>query len=116
DRQQLLLAAGKRHPLLLAALRKAREVVVDPLKRPTRLFRDLGQNEVLFDRETGDNAAVLRHERDPHARRLEGGQPMERLTLQIDLPPSELRLVGTGDGAQRRRLARAVASQKGEDL
>src|SRR3546814_1851641 len=83
------------------------------------LFRSLGdlrQREVLLDRQAGDDAPVLGDQLDSLACRLERPQRVDRRAAEPDLPLHQGRLVGTGDGAERRGLAGAVAPQQGDDL
>jgi hypothetical protein len=61
DCKHLLLAARKRHPILLATFGEAREMLVNAIESPTMTWCDLGEVEVLFHHKAGDHPPVLRH-------------------------------------------------------
>ena len=102
DRQHLLLAAGKRRRLLPPPLGEAREVPVDALQRPADRLGDLREDQVLLDGQAADDAAVLRHELDAGARRLDtpsaGGSACRRARSRPASAP----------GCRRARCARSV--------
>src|SRR5690606_3983590 len=115
-REHLLLAAGERDRILRAALGQAGEVLVDAFELPAARFLDLRELQVLFHRQSADDAPVFGHEADTGARGLEGLHRVQRLAVEPDLAGGQVRIVDAGDRAQRRRLARAVASEQRDDL
>ncbi len=91
-------------------------MVVDLLKLPPLVGRDLREDQVFLDRHAGDDTAILGHKLDARLTGLPGFHRVHGLTFQPDLAMSYRRVVGTCDGAQSRGLASPVASQKRQDL
>ena len=116
DREHLLLAAGKRRALLLPALSEPGEEVVDAFDRPAVWRGDLRQLDILLHGESRDDPPILRHQSDPGARCLVRLHLVQRFVIKPQLALPELGVVQPGDGAQRRGLAGAVASEQRDDL
>ena len=116
DRQHLLLAAGQRAGLLVAALPEAREMAVDPLD----IGGDAGavapghraELQILLDGDAQKRAAPLRYMRDPEPHDVLGRPAGDRFAVETD------RAVGPHHAAQRtqhRRLAGAIGAEQGAD-
>src|SRR3546814_4854046 len=88
----------------------------EALDGPAARLDDLRQLQVLFHRQAGDDAAVLRHQADADARRLEGLHLVQRLVVEPDLAMTQVRLSKARNAAQRRSLAGAVAPEQGDAL
>ena len=116
DGQHLLFAARQGDALLLAALFQAGEQFVKAFQRPADRFNDLGQLQVFLDRQAGDDAPVLGHQRTAGLRCLIGAHFVQRLVIQPDFAVGHLWIVQTGDGAQGRCFTSPVAAQKGQNL
>jgi hypothetical protein len=113
DRQHLLLAAGKLSPLVGSALGERRESLVDPSDGPCARPLDRRQ-QVLLDREIGEDAPALRHVADAHF-----GDPVGRAPGRLDAEDFDASLprpVEADQVPEGSRLARPVASEQRDDL
>src|SRR5205814_526047 len=106
DREHLLLAARELRPLAPQALLQVRKQLVDAVDTHPAGPYDGRQEQILFDVEAGEDAALFRAERDSEAR-----DPVRREPDR--LPAVERHRAATApdhshDGLQCGRLARAV--------
>src|SRR3546814_18856822 len=86
------------------------------LDGPAARLDDLRQLQVLFHRQAGDDAAVLRHQADADTRRLEGLHLVKRLVVEPDLAMTQVRLSKARNAWPRPRLSGAVAPEQGDGL
>src|SRR5947208_5264462 len=116
DREHLLLTSRERLAWLLQPLGEAREVVEHLLEPATaERRRTVGdgreaQLEVLAHRQPREDAPALRHEPDPEARDLVGGEPGEVVAVELDRPAP--RLEKAHRGLHERGLAHAVPAEQ----
>ena len=118
DRELLLLAAGERTRPAPRELLDDRELRVDRLdvlagaraRAPPRE----AEPQVLLDRQLGEDAPPLGHERDARARDVLGRPAAQRVAGQPDLAAPSAHQ--SHDRVQRRRLARAVRTDQADDL
>src|SRR3546814_10314280 len=86
DRQHLLLAAGELGALAGAALLQVREQLVNLLDREAALAHPRREHQVLLDRETGEDTALLRAVGDAAAGDGARRQADEFLAFEDDRP------------------------------
>src|SRR5262249_1751107 len=89
---------------------------VDAIERPARRTepRCRGGNEVLLDRQGREDLSALRHEAEPGLRDREGREPDQRAAVEDH--GATARAHEAHQGADRRGLAHAVATEQGHDL
>src|SRR2546425_5190179 len=120
DREHLLLASREGLARLLQPLGEAREVVEHLLEPATAERRRAvgdgreAQLEVLAHRQPREDAPALRHEPDPEARDLVGGEPGEVVAVELDRPAP--RLEKAHRGLHERGLAHAVPAEQRDGL
>jgi hypothetical protein len=114
--QHLLFSAGHGNAFLFTAFGETRKMLVETLDRPAARFGDLGELQVLFHGQAGNDPPVFRDQSDPVARGFKVLHLMERLAVQPDLAVRQLWVRSPGNGAQGRCLARTVAAKKRNDL
>ena len=73
-----------------------------------------GEQQVLLDRQAGEQPATFRHQRDAHSSARVGAARRHVDAVEHDAPAGERVLAG--DGAQQRRLAGAVGADQGDRL
>jgi hypothetical protein len=71
---------------------------------------------ILLHRQSGNDAAIFRDQRQAIGGSLVRCHPVERLVIKPDLAVGDLGIVEAGDGAQGRGLAGPVAPQQGKDF
>ena len=118
DRELLLLAAGECARLALAELLDDRKELVDAREDRSDAAagapRRQAEAKVLLDRQLGEDAPALGHERNAAARDLLGRAADERLAAEPDVAADDRS--DAHDRVQGRRLAGAVRADQADDL
>src|SRR3546814_16714438 len=78
---------------------------IDAVEIPAGRWRDLGEDQVLLDRQARDDPPILRHQRYPGACRGVGGQPMDRRAAPPDRAAPQPRGRGAA-GSEARRFGK----------
>ncbi len=118
QRQHLALATGQRHGLLPGALGEPGEARIDALQRfllrLARVAMDIAaEHEIVGNRHVGEKLALLGHDGDA------ARNPRLDVLAADVLPLMQHLSLGrqqAHDGAEQRRLARAVGADDGDDL
>src|SRR5213594_2649046 len=114
DGEHLLLAAGELGARAVAPFREVGKQRVDRRHRQPARSHLRREHEVFLDVEAGEDAALLRAERDAEPRDVIGRPADQLLAVEGDraAPPAD----DAHHRLQRRRLARAVAAEQRHDL